>query len=163
MFHPDYQAPTLVLIDSQVSKLIIQGKLVRRGKHTFDFTDKSHFNHQNHFEKVAYLYMTGSTDCTVMTKKCSSETAETRYSLSHETNLPSTLQKKIYRYFKRKPLRNMRHIHPPSKMLSTSNTGPLKVAQGCEGCSKASESKLAVPVSWAAHTAMPIAESGGSL
>lgn len=76
MFHPDYQAPTLVLIDSQVSKLIIQGRLVWRGKHAFDITDKSRFNHQNHFEKVADLYMTGSTDCSLMTPKCSSETAE---------------------------------------------------------------------------------------
>lgn len=94
MFHPDYQAPTLVLIDSQVSKLIIQGRLVRRGKHIFDFTDKSHFNHQNRFEKVVDLCMSGSTDCTLKTKKCSSETAETRYNLSRKTNLPSTLDKK---------------------------------------------------------------------
>lgn len=98
MFHPDYQAPTLVLIDSQVSKLVIQGRLVRREKHAFDFSDKSHFNHQNHFEKAADLYMTGSTDCSLMTQKRSSETAETRYNLSCKTNLPCTLdkQKKSY-------------------------------------------------------------------
>lgn len=94
MFHSDYQAPSLALIHSQVAHLIIQGRLVWKGKHASDFTDKSHFNHQNHSEEVADLYMTGSIDCSLMTKKCSSETAETRYNLSCKTNLPSTLDKK---------------------------------------------------------------------
>lgn len=50
-------------------------------------------------------------------------------------------------------------------MLFMSNEGPLKVVLkmtthkvwGYGGCSKASQGTLAVPVSWAAHTAVPIA------
>lgn len=107
VFHPDYQAPTLVLTDSQVSKLIIQGRLVRRGKHAFDFTDKSRFNHKNHFEKAADLCVTGSTDCSLTTQKCSSETVETRYNLSCKTNLPSALgkRKKLLIRFQKKAIK----------------------------------------------------------